>query len=113
LNDSVGRVELTRLLYNLFCHVEVDEAQDRDTKNVINQVIKDVQGWELNRLYTNKVATGRASTDDPDDTDGGGSHGELRAHGYKVRPDVIVGYDGVALEPLYKVWHPFPTYKQF
>jgi hypothetical protein len=107
LNDSVGRVELTRLLYNLFCHVEVDEAQDQDTKNVINEAKMDVQRWKLHRLYTNKVPTGRASkkrrTDNPDGADGGGGHGELRAHGYEVRPDVIVGYDGIALEPLYEV----------
>jgi hypothetical protein len=34
---------------------------------------------------------------------------ELRAHDYEVNPEVIV-VNGIALEPLFRVWRPFSTY---
>src|ERR1700722_2563898 len=48
------------------------------------------------------------------DTGSGGSgaadHAVLKAHGYKVEPDVIVDAKGIAWEPLFKVQPVFSTY---
>jgi len=35
---------------------------------------------------------------------------DLGAHGYKVKPDVIVDNKGGTFEPFFKVWQPFCTY---
>jgi hypothetical protein len=35
---------------------------------------------------------------------------DLRAHGYEVKPDVVVDNKGGTFEPFFKVWQPFCTY---
>jgi len=100
LNDSAGRVEFVRHLYNLLC-VEVDRDRDRDTKLAIDELNRRIKDGGLDSMYT---ARKHAFTDNCDCTGrGGDDHTPLRAHGLEVKPEVIVDDMGGTWEPLFEV----------
>jgi hypothetical protein len=109
LNDSVGRVEFVRHLYNLLC-IEVDQDQDRDTDSAVRELNKKIKSLPMKSMYTKQATAGktgrkRAHTGNGDRAGGAGEddRAQLRAHGYEVKPEVIVDASGGEWAPLYEV----------
>jgi len=115
LNDSAGRAEFVRHLYILLC-VEID--RDRNWKRVITELENRIRNDKLNSMFTKDVPgdPGRKHARTGDDHQDGdhraGSHRagrdgdhrvQLRAHGFEVKPEVIVDDSGGTWEPLFEV----------
>jgi len=122
LNTPVGRVEFARQLYN-FLSVLGEEGEI--TKTPIQQLkekITDHQNkYGMKSLMTKKSKKKNDGREGDGDGDGAGAGAsvegtsaadseDLRAHGYEVKPDVIVDNKGGTFEPFFKVWRPFCTY---
>ena len=109
LDDSVGRVEFVRHLYNLLC-IEVDQDQDRDTDSAVRGLNKKIKSLPMKSMYTKQAIAGktgrkRAHTGNGDRAGGADEddRAQLRAHGYEVKPEVIVDASGGEWAPLFKV----------
>ncbi|KAI0254087.1 hypothetical protein BJV78DRAFT_1280483 [Lactifluus subvellereus] len=108
LNASVGRVEFARQLYN-FLHVPGGDKEVKDTRAKIGQfkdkILKHNKEFPMKSFYT-KDTQGtkrkRARTGDGGSAGAGAADCVLKAHGYEVKPEVVVDATGVALEPLFK-----------
>src|SRR5712691_2956232 len=96
-----------------------DEGKDTRMRREIRQLINTISQHEKVfglKSFTTGVARGsKTRTGDGDGASASGGDAsaaesaELKAHGYEVKPEVIVDSSGVILEPLFKVWQLFPT----
>ena len=100
-----------------------DEGKDTWMPGEIRQLINTIAQHETKfglKSFTSGVARGSKNihtrTGDGDRAGDGGGGGasatesaELKAHGYEVKPEIIVDSSGVILEPLFKVWQLFHT----
>jgi hypothetical protein len=109
LNDSVGRIEFVRYLYNLLC-IEVDQDQDRDTNSAVSELNAKIKRLPMKSMYTKQATAGkagrkRAHTGNGDSAGGADEddRAQLRARGYEVKPEVMVDASGGEWGPIYKV----------
>jgi len=121
LNDPADRVQFVRWLYNVL-RAELDQDQDQATSLAINELNESIQAGKLASMFTKDVPGGcdssrkRVRKDDghQDRNDRAGrdldDRLQLRAHGFEVKPEVIVDDSGGTLEPLFEVPSPFSTY---
>ncbi|KAH9981683.1 kinase-like domain-containing protein [Russula compacta] len=130
LNESVGRVEFARQLYNfLYMQAGHSEEEYKDTTEKIEQLRDEILEYRLHfatRSFNPKdiqessgesARTRDSGSADPPDP---GDCAELRAHGYEVKPEVIVDDSGGRWEPLFKrpshiltVFRPSDPSKEF
>jgi hypothetical protein len=102
LNNSDGRADFVRHLYNLLC-VELALDLDQDTRNAIQELNSKVDECDIRSMYTNIVSSsgdgGHAGTGVP-----GGEYdrAQLRAHGYEIKPKEVVYSNGGDWETLFK-----------
>jgi hypothetical protein len=102
-----------------------DDSNDTQTRKEIfrlnNAVLKHGNEFGLKSFTTTRVAQSSKDEHTPTgDADGGAGAGaantgafvELKAHGYEVKPEVIVDLSGVVIEPLStgRAWQLFLTY---
>ena len=97
---------------------DIDKRTEEAIEKLTNIISKHKKKFGL-KSFSTRVTQG--SKKSPTRTGGGGGGGggggpstaesaELKSHGYEVKPGVIVESSGVALEPLFEVWRPFPIH---
>ncbi|KAI9511686.1 hypothetical protein F5148DRAFT_1009184 [Russula earlei] len=113
LNTAVGRAKFIRGLYNVL-HDKEDVDDAKGHTDALNKLVSKMKSY-----YTPHEGSGRkrARTGDNDNARTGAGAGaggraggtsatdcaELGAHGYNVKPAVIVRADGIELEPLFEM----------
>jgi hypothetical protein len=118
LDKPVGRVKFAGQLYNGLYMLEGEENEDLKEKiSAFKRKLSEHQRESPMKSFFSKDIQGTkrksACTDGNEDagTSAGGSgavdHAVLRAHGYKVKPDVI---NGIEFKRLFEVRLAFSTY---
>ena len=109
LNDSAGRIVFLRHFYNLLW-LELD--QNQETRRIILDLNRMVDRQLTKSMHTDDENTGgrRAPTGSATGSGnragegGGDDHAQLRAHGYEVKPEVVVDASGGEWAPLSRSW---------
>ena len=96
-------------MYNLL-DIEVDEDEGRNMSFAVRKLNSIIASLPMKSMYTKQATAGktgrkRAHTNNGDRAGGGDEddRAQLRAHGYEVKPEVIVDASGGEWAPLYKV----------
>ena len=126
MNIPVGRVKFARQFYNFLSVLGAEEEFTTTPIQELKEKITDCQNkYGMKSLMTKKSKKKDGRENDGDGAGAGAGVGgtgagvggtgaadseDLRAHGYEVKPDVIVDNKGGTFEPFFKVWQPFCTY---
>ena len=108
LNDSAGRTNFLRHLYNL---LQLELYQDQEIREAILDLNRRIGRQLKESMHTDDENTGgrRASTGSATGSSnragegGGDDRAQLRARGYEVKPEVVVDDSGGEWAPLFKV----------
>ena len=109
MNDSAGRIQFVRYLYNLL-RLELPQNQDQTTQTIISKLNRRIKKHPMKSMTTEDGNSGRKRARTGNATGnsnragggGGGDRTQLRAHGYEVKPEVVVDANG-EWEPLFEV----------
>lgn len=131
LNNSLGRINFIRQLYNLLDALAAEKVDSHDIWNALHAYLTKLKdpGFPMKPFYSTqgtkrKRDAGDDASDDADsenddqmDTDTNASdnirsYGELRKQGYEpeVKPETIVTKRGEVFAPLFKVRFSLLTY---
>ena len=110
LNNTAGRIEFIRHLYNLL-RLESDQDEDQNTQSAINDLNSRIESNLEESVCTKddtgsrkRTRTGSATGSGNRTGEGGGGYrAQLRAQGYEVKPEVEVDASGGEWVPYYKV----------
>jgi len=110
LNNTAGRIEFIRHLYNLL-QLELDQDEDQNTQSAINDLNSRIESNLEDSVCTKDDTGSRKRTRTGNTTSsgnragevGGDDHAQLRAQGYEVKPEVDVDASGGEWAPLCKV----------
>ena len=110
MNEQNGRVAFARQLYNsLHMLNQVENDHSKATSDYTSKLLDHQAHHPMKSFFTKDTQKRKCARTDGNGDAGTADDAVLRAHGYEVKPDVILDDKGIAWEPLFTVQLYFST----